>query len=99
MVELPPEIADPHKSPCVNVPEWFVKEGGELLLSETPNGKSTLRYWPKFLSEKGNNLMFSRLRRYCKWHQKQIKIGGEWKYETRLVAWYVHVLTGWRIHL
>ena len=88
VVELPPEIADPHKSPCVNVPEWFVKEGGELLLSETPNGKSTLRYWPKFLSEKGNNLMFSRLRRYCKWHQKQIKIGGEWKYETRLVAWY-----------
>ena len=42
VVELPPEIADPHKSPCVNVPEWFVKEGGELLLSETPNGKSTM---------------------------------------------------------
>ena len=32
--------------------------------------------------------MFKKLRKYCKWHQKQIKIGGEWKYETRLVAWY-----------
>lgn len=32
--------------------------------------------------------MFKRLRKYCKWHQKQVKIGGDWKYETRLVAWY-----------
>ena len=32
--------------------------------------------------------MFNRLRKYCKWHQKQVKIGGLWKYETRLVAWY-----------
>ena len=46
------------------------------------------RYWPKFLSAKGNALMFNRLRKYCKWHQKQVKIGGDWKYETRLVAWY-----------
>ena len=46
------------------------------------------RYWPKFLSTKGNALMFNRLRKYCKWHQKQVKIGGDWKYETRLVAWY-----------
>ena len=88
MFELPPEIANPQRSPCVNVPEWFVKEGGELCLSETGNGMSVLRYWPKFLSEKGNHLMFNRLRRYCKWHQKQVQIGGEWKYETRLVAWY-----------
>lgn len=86
--ELPPEIADPQKSPCVNVPEWFVKEGGELCLSDTGNGMSVIRYWPKFLSDKGNHLMFNRLRRYCKWHQKQRQIGGEWKYETRLVAWY-----------
>ena len=86
--ELPPEIANPQRSPCVNVPEWFVKEGGELCLSDTANGMSVLRYWPKFLSEKGNGLMFNRLRKYCKWHQKQVKIGGEWKYETRLVAWY-----------
>ncbi len=86
--ELPPELVNPQKAPCVNVPEWFVKEGGELCLSDTKNGLSILRYWPKFLSEKGNALMFKRLRKYCKWHQKQIKIGGEWKYETRLVAWY-----------
>ena len=31
------------------------------------------RYWPKFLSEKGNDLMLTRLRKYCRWHQKQVK--------------------------
>ena len=41
--ELPPEIANPQKSPCVNVPEWFVKEGGELCLSDTSNGMSVIR--------------------------------------------------------
>ena len=71
--ELPKEIADPTKSPCVNVPDWFVNEGGELCLSDTSNGTSVIRYWPKFLSEKGNQLMFSRLRKYCKWHQKQVR--------------------------
>jgi hypothetical protein len=29
-----------------------------------------------------------RLRKYCKWHQKQVQIGNDWRYETRLVAWY-----------
>ena len=29
-----------------------------------------------------------RLRRYCKWHQKQVKVAGEWKYQPRLVSWY-----------
>ena len=70
--ELPPEMANPQKTPCVNVPEWFVKEGGELCLSDTKNGLSIIRYWPKFLSERGNALMFKRLRKYCKWHQKQV---------------------------
>ena len=51
--ELPQELADPAASPCINVPEWFVREGGELCLSETANGTSVIRYWPKFLSEKG----------------------------------------------
>ena len=41
--ELPPEIANPQKAPCVNVPEWFVKEGGELCLSDTENGVSIIR--------------------------------------------------------
>ena len=31
-----------------------------------------VRYWPKFLSEKGNDLMMTRLRKYCRWHQKQV---------------------------
>ena len=70
--ELPPDLVDPQKTPCVNVPEWFVKEGGELCLSDTKNGLSIIRYWPKFLSERGNALMFKRLRKYCKWHQKQV---------------------------
>merc|ERR1719430_357063 len=86
--DLPPELADPSASPCVNVPEWFVREGGELCLSESAHGVSVVRYWPKFLSEKGNDLMMTRLRRYCKWHQKQVKVGGEWKYQPRLVSWY-----------
>jgi len=86
--DLPPELADPSLSPCVNVPEWFVREGGELCLSESAHGMSVIRYWPKFLSEKGNDLMMTRLRRYCKWHQKQVKVGGEWKYQPRLVSWY-----------
>ena len=86
--ELPPELADPAASPCINVPEWFVREGGELCLSESANGVSVIRYWPKFLSEKGNDLMMTRLRKYCKWHQKQIKVNGEWKYQPRLVSWY-----------
>jgi len=86
--ELPQELADPAASPCINVPEWFVREGGELCLSESANGVSVIRYWPKFLSEKGNDLMMNRLRRYCKWHQKQIKVNGEWKYQPRLVSWY-----------
>jgi len=85
---LPPELSDPQKSPCVNVPEWFIREGGELCLSDTANGSSIIRYWPKFLSEKGNDLMMNRLRKYCRWHQKQVKVGGEWKYQPRLVSWY-----------
>ena len=32
-----------------------------------------VRYWPKFLSEKGNDLMMTRLRKYCRWHQKQVR--------------------------
>ena len=74
ILELPPDLQNPQKAPCVNVPEWFVKEGGELCLSDTTNGRSTIRYWPKFLSERGNNLMFNKLRKYCKWHQKQVRI-------------------------
>ena len=44
LFELPPELSDPQKSPCVNVPEWFVREGGELCLSESGNGTSVIRW-------------------------------------------------------
>ena len=30
--DLPPELADPSASPCVNGPKWFVTEGVELCL-------------------------------------------------------------------
>ncbi len=43
LFELPPELSDPQKTPCVNVPEWFVREGGELCLSESGNGTSVIR--------------------------------------------------------
>ena len=72
----------------MNVPEWFVREGsGELCLSVSPNGMSVIRYWPKFLSEKGIDLMMT------KWHQKQVKVGGEWKYQFhRLISMIRHQL-------
>jgi hypothetical protein len=44
LFELPPELSDPQKTPCVNVPEWFVREGGELCLSESGNGTSVIRW-------------------------------------------------------
>ena len=37
---------------CTNVPDWLMKEGGELLLSETENGPSRIRYWPNFMNAK-----------------------------------------------
>ena len=58
---------------ALTLPNRFVREGGELCLSESTHGTSVIRYWPKFLSEKGNDLMMNRLRRYCRWHQKQVR--------------------------
>lgn len=46
----------PSTAPCVNVPDWFIKEGGELCISESRLGFSTLRYWPHFLTEIGNEV-------------------------------------------
>ena len=43
--ELPPELADPSVSPCVNVPEWFVRE---VRLNRNRNGK--LGYRKKTIS-------------------------------------------------
>jgi len=50
-------VAVPSTSPCINVPEWFIKEGGELCLSETRAGFSVLRYWPHFLNDLGEKVM------------------------------------------
>ena len=36
-------------------------------MSETKHGVSVIRYWPKFLSEKGNDLMLNRWRLQKDW--------------------------------
>lgn len=46
----------PATAPCVNVPDWFIKEGGELCISESGLGFSVLRYWPHFVTEVGNDV-------------------------------------------
>lgn len=56
---LPPQPtpAGPNKLPpgaLLNVPEWFVREGGEFILGESPGGKANLRYWPKFVTDHGH---------------------------------------------
>ncbi|CAL8100667.1 unnamed protein product [Orchesella dallaii] len=77
----------PSTAPCVNVPEWFVKEGGELCLSESRMGYSILRYWPNFLTDQVPERMFRSVRKHVKWHQKQKIIAGHWRYLHRLVSW------------
>ncbi|MPC51986.1 hypothetical protein E2C01_045845 [Portunus trituberculatus] len=41
---------------CHNVPPWLVQDGGELILSETARGVSVIRYWPNFMTEKGEKV-------------------------------------------
>ncbi|ODM95808.1 Pre-mRNA-processing factor 39 [Orchesella cincta] len=77
----------PSTAPCVNVPDWFVKEGGELCLSESRLGFSILRYWPNFLEGEVHEKMFRNVRKHVKWHQKQKIIAGHWRYLHRLVSW------------
>ena len=48
---------DATASPCLNVPDWFVQDGGELVISETATGTSILRYWPRFMTDKGSNVI------------------------------------------
>ena len=40
----------------VNVPEWLVKEGGELRLSSTASGNSVIRYWPSYMTLQGSQV-------------------------------------------
>ncbi|XP_043222809.1 uncharacterized protein LOC122382017 [Amphibalanus amphitrite] len=76
-------------SQCTNVPDWLVNEGGELLLSETENGPSRIRYWPNFMNRRGVMRMFQTLRRYVKWHQtRQVAADGRFVALKRLVAWF-----------
>ena len=59
IVQAPVEMSRlilPTNAPCINVPDWFVNEGGELCISETKKGYSILRYWPHFLNESGNEV-------------------------------------------
>jgi hypothetical protein len=65
LFELPPELSDPQKTPCVNVPEWFVREGGELCLSESGNGTSVIRWDYTASLFRTRSFWASRIRHYC----------------------------------
>ncbi|XP_037071446.1 pre-mRNA-processing factor 39-like [Pollicipes pollicipes] len=85
----PPPPAQETGASCVNVPEWLVREGGELCLSETDGGVSLIRYWPRFMNDCGVQRMFHTLRRYVKWHQtRQVAPDGRFVALKRLVAWF-----------
>ncbi|CAG0884593.1 unnamed protein product [Cyprideis torosa] len=86
---IPPQLNPPASDQNVlNIPDWFVKDGGELLISETSNGRSILRYWPRFFNDRGNLRMLKSLRSSVKWHQKRIRIAGQYKNQPRLVSWF-----------
>ncbi|RXG72628.1 Alpha-ketoglutarate-dependent dioxygenase alkB-like protein 3, partial [Armadillidium vulgare] len=74
-----------------NVPEWLVKEGGELRLSETPNGSSIIRYWPRYMNDTGHQTLFQSLRKTVKWHQRRYLIGSpsdnNWVSLPKLLSW------------
>lgn len=66
---LLPEVRE-GEGGCVNVPDWLVRDGGELVLSESTRGVSIIRYWPAFMTEKGEKTMFRILRQELKWLQR-----------------------------
>lgn len=76
-------------SPCVNVPDWFVRVGGDLRISESEEGWSLLRLWPNFLSDTGRRRLFDSLRENVKWQRKQQPTpNGKTAPLQRLVAWF-----------
>ena len=55
-LSIPREPSAHENSDTVNVPEWLVKEGGELRLSSTSSGNSVIRYWPSYMTVEGSRV-------------------------------------------
>ncbi|KAK7071105.1 PRP39 pre-mRNA processing factor 39 [Halocaridina rubra] len=72
---------------CVNVPDWLIKEGGELRLSDTNNGTSIIRYWPSFMTTQGHPVLFRVLRKKMKWYQRRALVEGQWHNLPHLLSW------------
>ncbi|CAL4082677.1 unnamed protein product, partial [Meganyctiphanes norvegica] len=84
---IPRELGSDDKNSCMNVPDWLVQEGGELRLSETDVGVSVIRYWPHYMTDNGNMVMFRVLRKSLKWHQRRMNLNGDWVNQARLMSW------------
>ncbi|XP_018018000.1 uncharacterized protein LOC108674549 isoform X2 [Hyalella azteca] len=87
MGDIPRHLSLPDQNPCVNVPEWLIKEGGELRLSSTAAGNSVIRYWPSYMTVEGSQKMFEVLRKNTKWHQRRMIIDGEGVNVPHLLSW------------
>nr|XP_045598774.1 uncharacterized protein LOC123758422 [Procambarus clarkii] len=85
---LPKEVESKEaESLCVNVPDWLIQDGGELCLSDTERGISLIRYWPNFMTEKGEKTVFRILRKGLKWHQRRAVTDGQWQNLPHLLSW------------
>uniref|UniRef100_A0A6A7FSF9 Pre-mRNA-processing factor 39 n=1 Tax=Hirondellea gigas TaxID=1518452 RepID=A0A6A7FSF9_9CRUS len=84
---VPRQVGLHENSESVNVPEWLVKEGGELRLSSTAAGNSVIRYWPSYMTLEGSQKMFEVLRKNTKWHQRRMLIDGEGVNVPHLLSW------------
>ncbi|KAF2364704.1 Alpha-ketoglutarate-dependent dioxygenase AlkB-like [Trinorchestia longiramus] len=87
LVEVQRPLNLPDSSNTVNVPEWLVKEGGELRLSSTASGNSVIRYWPSYMTVQGSQKMFEVLRKNTKWHQRRMIVDGEGVNVPHLLSW------------
>ncbi|XP_065568654.1 uncharacterized protein LOC136032299 isoform X2 [Artemia franciscana] len=66
-----PQISDSLSySPCINVPDWFVSNGGKIIISQSPEGISSISFSPKFLTDHGIQLLYSSLRNISCWVEK-----------------------------
>ncbi|KAK8748024.1 hypothetical protein OTU49_016278 [Cherax quadricarinatus] len=72
---------------CANVPDWLIQDGGELCLSDTERGISLIRYWPNFMTQKGEKTIFRILRKGLKWHQRRAITDGQWQNLPHLLSW------------
>ncbi|CAG0917396.1 unnamed protein product [Notodromas monacha] len=69
-------VSPTHSEPkTLCIPEWFVNDGGDFVISDGVLGKCVLRYWPEFLSNRRNERMCSVLDKAVPWKLKQSRTG------------------------